>query len=161
MAQHDHRTGARYAVFLLSEHTALCRSHAEQVEIVPRHQVAPDAFVVSRSAQAHRRETVHRHPVEHVVSVAKVHVQGVGERREGGVLPHQVDVEDPLRLRHRQRTEQHRVDQAEDGRVRPDAERQRQDRDGGETRPLDQHSDRVAQVSGDRFNPGQSALVAI
>ena len=46
----------------------------------------------------------------------------------------------------RQRAEQHGVDQAEDRRVRADAERERQNRDRAEARALPEHPDGVFEV---------------
>ena len=53
---------------------------------------------------------------------------------------------EPLRMRIRQRLEQHAVDDAEDGGVGADAERERQDRDRGVARALGQGAEGVAHV---------------
>jgi hypothetical protein len=51
-----------------------------------------------------------------------------------------------IRLRIRQRLQQHAVDDAEDGGVGADADRQGQDGDSGEHRQLDQPPQDVAQT---------------
>ena len=51
-----------------------------------------------------------------------------------------------LRIGDRQRPQQHRVDQAEDRRVRADAQRQRQDGDEAESGALDEHPEGVFEV---------------
>ena len=49
-------------------------------------------------------------------------------------------------MRERQRPEQHRVDDAEDGGVHADAEREREDDDGSEAGPAAQHAQRVSNI---------------
>ena len=56
------------------------------------------------------------------------------------------DLYEPVRVSVRKRFKQHAVDDAEDGRVRADAERQRQTAIYGEAGLLHQHSRAVAQV---------------
>ena len=51
-----------------------------------------------------------------------------------------------FRLWIRQRLDQHRIDDAKDGRVRANAERQGQQRDDRNHSPFEQHPHRVAQV---------------
>ena len=60
----------------------------------------------------------------------------------------------------RQRLEQNRVDDAEDGGARADAERQRQRRDDGEGCVLPQHAPRVTQVVRDGLDERHTACVA-
>ena len=57
-----------------------------------------------------------------------------------------------MRVVVRQRLEQDRVDDAEDGRVRANAERERNDRDGGEARALEEHSDAETNILKQRFH---------
>ena len=59
--------------------------------------------------------------------------------------------------RARHRIEQHRVDPAEDRRVRADAEREHQHGDGGETGVRRQRSERVAQILNDGLHEGISS----
>ena len=61
----------------------------------------------------------------------------------------------------RQRLEQQRMDDAEDGRVGADAERQRQDGHGGEARCAAQRSHRVVHVPPGIIQPPQRAFVAV
>src|SRR5262245_63953365 len=59
--------------------------------------------------------------------------------------------EQPLRLVVRHGIEQHCIDDAEDRRVRPNTERQRDDGNQREDRMLEQHSQRVAYILPQRF----------
>ena len=86
--------------------------------------------------------------LEHTLVVA------VGEVRRGALIHHlQVDAlaaviqaDQPLGLGEGQRLQQHAVDDAEDGGGGADAERQRQDRDDGESGLRDEPAARVADV---------------
>jgi hypothetical protein len=59
---------------------------------------------------------------------------------------------EPLRLRVRQRPEQQRVDDREDGGVDADADGEGDERDEGESGRLSQHADAVAEVAGQRLD---------
>src|SRR5439155_13712516 len=52
----------------------------------------------------------------------------------------------PISVRERQRAHQHAINAAEDRRVRPDAQRQRQHGDGGEAGVLEQRANGVAKI---------------
>ena len=65
----------------------------------------------------------------------------------------------PLRLRERQRLEQQGVDDAEDGGIGADAERQGDDGDRGESWARLQHADGVPDILHDgRENPGEPSM---
>ena len=59
-----------------------------------------------------------------------------------------------------QRPQQHRIDDRKDGGRGADAERERHDGRGGETRPLSHLPDGVARVAAERVPPGQAARIA-
>ena len=61
----------------------------------------------------------------------------------------------------RQRPQQHGVDDAEDGGIGADAERERQHRDGGEAGRAAQTSDRVPHVVSDVLQPPERSRVAM
>ena len=69
-------------------------------------------------------------------------------------------VDEPVAVAVGQRLEQHAADDAEDRRVGADAERQREDDDGGEAGAVSQRAQRVPEIGRDALEPGQSALVA-
>ena len=103
------------------------------------------------------------HRFERVVLVAPV-----GEIGIGGVVQATtaapVDREDhdqPIGILERQRPEERRIDQAEDGAVRADAERERQDRRGGEAGVLAEHAHRRNQILAECVECRDSVLIAI
>src|SRR5580658_7591402 len=88
------------------------------------------------------RHTVGKYPGKHVLAVAKLLPDRVGEIL---VLAHR-HLEQLLGMADRQRLEKQRIDQAEDGRVSPDSQRQREDRHGGESGSGAQGAHRIANV---------------
>src|SRR5206468_1691146 len=64
------------------------------------------------------------------------------------------------RILHRQRAQQETVDEGEDGGVRTDAERERQDRDGGDDGCRAQGSDGEATVVNEAVHQQKRALIA-
>ena len=66
-----------------------------------------------------------RHRLEGAILVAEVVEVRIGEAGVGAAVVHLPDRHEPVRFRVRQRPQQHAVDDAEDGRRRADAERQR------------------------------------
>ena len=69
--------------------------------------------------------------------------------------------DEPLLLGVGQRLQQHAVEHREDGSIRPDSERQRQRRHGGESRILPQHPSAETHVTRGVLQPSHAALVAI
>ena len=66
-----------------------------------------------------------------------------------------------LRIFSRQRPQHHRIDNAEDGGIGADAERQCKNRNGGKARRFCQHTQRIAQILYRLFDPKQGSLVAM
>ncbi len=64
------------------------------------------------------------------------------------------------RIADRQRLQQDRVEQREDGRVRADAERERQHRDGRERRMPRERAQRVADIARERIHPANQPRLA-
>jgi hypothetical protein len=81
-----------------------------------------------------------------------------GEHVAGGAVLAEDD--QPARVGHRQRAQEHGVGEREDGGVGADAERERHHRDGGEQRIAAQAAHGVAQVASEVVEPRQAALVA-
>jgi len=65
------------------------------------------------------------------------------------------DFDELLGMRHRQRAQAYRVEQLEDRRVRPDAEREREDGDDGKSWIEPQQSQAVSQVLPDRLEEAE------
>ena len=77
-----------------------------------------------------------RHQVERAAALLPVEKIRAGHRRVAELRHARVELHEPVGLRVRQRPQQHRVDDAEHRGIGADAERQRDDRDGGESRRL-------------------------
>jgi hypothetical protein len=71
------------------------------------------------------------------------------------------DVDDAFGVRKRKRTEENAVHQAKDRGVRADAERERNDGDGGEAFVLQQHAESVADVVQEGCHPQFTWVSAI
>jgi hypothetical protein len=82
-----------------------------------------------RQVKAPARHTVGKYPGKHVLAVAKLLPNRVGKIRVLG----RGHLEQLLGMADRQRLEKQRIDQAEDGGVSPDSQRQREDRHCGES----------------------------
>src|SRR6185369_16526419 len=80
-----------------------------------------------------------------------------GPERLAGVP---LEQHEAVRLLDRQPSEQHRVDDAEQRRVGADAERERDDGDGGEARRLAHHAQAVAHVLRELLDEADAARVA-
>ncbi len=81
-------------------------------------------------------------------------------RREPSSWIGPLHADQAIRIGIRQRTEEDRVDEAEDGGVGADTERQREDRGERETGIAPQHAQRVADIPDERFDDGNPSLVA-
>jgi hypothetical protein len=133
VAQQDHLLGPLLAV-LGAEAAAELGLGAQQVEQVRRHGVTHELLRLALADQVHRLAADGGHAVEGAPLL-----QEVGELggRDGSVLEPRLlvavpDHHDALGVAVRQRLQEHRFDDAEDGRVGADAHRQRDQRDGGE-----------------------------
>ncbi len=69
----------------------------------------------------------------------------------GGVGTGRAELHQPLRIFHRQRPQHHGVENAEYGRIRADAQRQRKNRRGGEAWIGSQRTEGVADILRQRF----------
>jgi hypothetical protein len=99
--------------------------------LAPGRQIEPSA-----------RHAVGKYPGKYILAIAKLLPDRVGEVL---VLGHG-DLEQSLRMADRQGLEKQRIDQAEDGGVRADSQRQRKDRDGGECGAAAQSAYRIANI---------------
>ena len=112
---------------------------------------------LARSGERRPSWRSHGHVGEDVVLGLPVVIVG---GRDAEVLASREDVlgrgvrddDDPLRLGEGKRLEQDRVDDAENGRVRPDAQGEHADRDGGEPGALAERAERVPEVLTEIFH---------
>src|ERR1700735_2042855 len=81
-----------------------------------------------------------------MIAIAEFFEAGVGWGSTASAGPDVFHEEEPLRILDRQHAQQHCIDQAEDGRVRADTQRQRQYGNGGEARRVAQYASGIAQV---------------
>ena len=97
--------------------------------------------------------------LERSVLVAPVDIVRPGHRHAGEQLGLLVQKDEAVGVAVRQRAQEDGVDRAEDRRVRPDAERQREDSHQGEAGVLDEHPQGEAQILEKRVHlasPGPS-----
>ena len=128
------------------------RLDAKHVEEFPAHFFSADAL---RSLFVHECEgaiAINRHAGKAAVLFAEIEEIRIAERVESGRRRGRVQINaahghEFLGRREWQRLQEHRVDHAEDGGVRTDAEREREHRDKGEAGMLDQLAYSVANVS--------------
>ncbi len=133
-AEH-HDMAAPRRVLFREEHAAEKRLGANGLEEPVAHGAGDDGFRAAAAGQRERTESIQRHAIEEArVALPVVEIRGghrearhPGKRR---LRRHVKDAHQPIRLVERQRSQQHRVDDAEDGGVGADAERQ--DRDDGD-----------------------------
>ncbi|HWT44914.1 MAG TPA: hypothetical protein VN085_03070 [Vicinamibacterales bacterium] len=121
-------------------------AHAEHVEERRRDAGAGNLLGIAAPREGEREVTDRGHPGKARRLRAEVHHPRGGERRRlavGFPVPQEHDV---ARIGERQRTEQHGVDDAEDGRVGADADRQRQQRHDREARRPPQPAHRIVDV---------------
>ena len=132
IADHHQRRRARF-IFIFAESAADLRRQPDHVEKVRGHKsdryslrfAASNAAEIAR-LQAGEREVLERGAVAPPIDVIR---QG-----DGGVcsVDDLIKINKALRLRIRERTQEHRVDHAEDRGVRADAEREREHGDKSE-----------------------------
>ncbi len=156
---HDGDTVRAIGRLLRPVEAAELRPHAEHAREVAQRRRDADAL---RLAVARQRAVADPEPgdrLERVFARGQVQHLRYRERRvieveRRDVLPHDVQ---PVQPFHRQRPEQHRVDQAEDRRVGADAERQRDDGEDREARRRAQRAPGVSQILQQAFHRFRSS----
>ncbi|HEY7284130.1 MAG TPA: hypothetical protein VH497_01715 [Vicinamibacterales bacterium] len=132
------------------------RLDADDREVVAGHEQPVDAFSLAARGEvgperdvrgeAGKRRLGFFEVAEHRITEHPVAVALLAARIRPGLRPRRPDVHEPVRFRHRQRTEQDLIEEREDGRVRADAERQRHDGHRRHERRLEQGPDRELDV---------------
>src|SRR6266536_6314207 len=126
---------SRRPIFLGEKSAAENRLDAEYIEVVSGNEKAPSALVVAIVAQAGNDNTVNEQPGKDVVSIAVIFVIQIRLKGEiSAVVQRSVNLDQPRRFLYRQWPEQDGVDKAKDRGFRPDAKRERNDRENGESR---------------------------
>ena len=122
-------------IFLGEKSAAENRFDAQNIEVVSGNEIAPNALIVAVVAQAGNDHSVHEQPGKDIVSIAVIFVIQVRLKGEiSAVVQRAVNLNQPRRFLYRQWPEQDGVNKAKDRSVRPDAERERNDRENGESR---------------------------
>ena len=160
-----YRDGAiarRAHVVLRFEHAPHRRAHAERREEVRRHVLRVRAFgveAVARHLESNRRQA--DDVGEHVVLIAKplVHARREAVHPRLARIPAQ-QLHEPAWFPDGKIPKHQRVDDAEDGGVRADAEREREDGDRGEPGAAAQHPKAVADVLPERLERASGPDVA-
>jgi hypothetical protein len=131
-------------VVRLAERASEDRLHAEPLEETP---ARPDAVYVFGLRCLREVQPAIR-PRERIVEEIAVRAHLLPDRVGPCVAPLVSDTEygETLRLFHRQRADQQAVENRENRRVRADAKREREDRDGGDDRRGAQRAKRIADV---------------
>jgi hypothetical protein len=142
----DRRLPGGGRVFGGGEVTPDRRLHAERPEEVPGHAHPADPFRFAVGQQRRTPGADERHVFERMAAVAPVEERQVTDVAGRAGRPPLADRDEAIGIRVRQRTEQHRVEDAEDRRVRADAERQGHERDRCEAGRAPQQPRRVANV---------------
>src|SRR5262249_40412539 len=147
VAQHND-SPISFQPFFRDERSTQRRFHSEHVQVVGRHHPALQSLWLTSARQVHRYSIGDRSGNLREALALLAIVQKV--RRRDALLfvvtcpspkPQQ-----PLRLGERQRLQQHGVDDAEDRRIRADAQAERENRDRREALVFEQHSQAEAQV---------------
>jgi hypothetical protein len=136
LAQH-HDLLAPQAIVAGAEHGAEHRRNAVNIEEIAAHDAADQAFRILTFADVEAAAVLDGNAGERRGAL----VPGVETARRGRpwtAAPQLGQEDEPLRFRHWQWPQHHRMDNAEDRRRRPDAERERQHRDDGESKVLAQ-----------------------
>ena len=152
MVEHDDRMPAARDVVARQQGASDHRLDAQQREVAAgdrlrrRQADAAALAAVDRQRQEVRGRDVAEHRGGAVTDILEI---GVGQRAELERRLVQVEVDHLFRPLDRGIPKDHRVDEAEDGRVGPDAERQREDGDRRERRAPGQGPEAVADVASD------------
>src|SRR6201998_976712 len=150
VGEHDIRR-AVWAVLIGSvEETAKVRLNAQCVEVVSAGFVFPDIGWIFARVQPSLRDGPSSHIVEAAIALAKIEIVRIGV---GPDVAPMLDYEKALCLRHIQRTQDERIQYAEDDCVGADGQRQCQNGSDGEAGRLAQLAQCKSHIGPDRFQP--------
>ena len=150
VVEHGDGMAVRDAVVIGSDQAANGGFDTQDFEIVAGHQFALQALALPAHSHAQRQGVAANHTAEDLVAIAEVLIQRVGNRGIAGVAavegPFPLELDELLGMCDRQPAQKHLVEQRENGRVRADAQSQREDGDGGKNRGLNKCSEGKAYV---------------
>ena len=119
----------------------------QHVEVAPRHEIAVNKFWMAVNRHTHGAPIPREDAREGMAAVAELFESRVGKVIFGAACGRDsVDEHQVLRVLDGEQSKEEGVHKAEDGGVRPDAERERQHRHGCEAGILGQHPQAVAQI---------------
>ncbi len=160
VTQDDDRGGAALLVVRL-ERAAQCRLDPEDLEIVGRYQHAVQPRGLPAAGQRHAQSSRGRQRLERSAEplpVQEIERADAVARRRRRRFEH---TDDAFGLGIRERLQQHGIDQAEHGSVGANANRHHPDRDGGKAAIPQQQLQPVADVTQERVDPADGALIAM
>ena len=160
VTQDDDRGGAALLVVRL-ERAAQCRLDPEDVEIVGRYQHAVQPRGLPAADQRHAQSSRGRQRLERSAEplpVQEIERADAVARRRRRRFEH---TDDAFGLGIRERPQQHGIHQAEHGSVGANANRHHPDRDGGKAAIPQQQLQPVADVTQERVDPADGALIAM
>ncbi len=145
VAQH-HRTDSALAVFFRQKPAAQEWGYAESGEDARRHVLTRHLLGFAASGEVEVIAAVDAHIGEGTASAAPIEVIRIGDRGLAELRCGLEDIQQLVGIGIRKRPQQYAVYHAENGCIRPDAERQGQHRNGGEAGTLPQRPESVAKV---------------
>ena len=140
--------------------------HFQQFEVIPGHYFAKDSPGFSATRHSHRCECIAGHSGKSRILLRVIQKVWIRDRRcsnESGIGS--VDPHESVRMPDRQRTQNQRVDDAEDRSIGPDAESNCEKRNNGKCRIFHEHSQSEFQVGDHRFSfmiqPSRSCTIRL
>ena len=147
ITDHNDRMASRSNVVVRPDVSSARSGNPQKLEVIPGHELTLHLVDVSAHAYARARVLVGHQPYESSTSIPKIDVVRVGERAEPPpAIGELVDAHQLVRLVCRKRPHEEAVDEAEDRRVRPDPERQRQNHSQAEARFPQKDPDRIPNI---------------
>ena len=155
IAQHCNGVGFGRDIVGLLEHPAQRRPHAEQLKIVPRYQLSDSTLGLAVPVGCDLVKQSCKHSAEDRIAVAQVAIHGIREiqpaliaRSQRSLVPaSKMQHLQLLRRLHRQRPQQHLIEQSEDSCIGPDPKGQRKNRHQRKARALQKCTNGISQHS--------------
>ena len=148
IADDRHRIPARDGVFVGAKAAAEQWPDTQSAEEIPAHAGVEAVLrkLVRVGGDSAEKEVITGQSLERFRAIAQVDVIGIGQAPQSRAGRGRIDLDNPARIRNRQRTEQYRIDIAEHRGVGPDAQGERNDGYEREAGRLRQGPDGKAEV---------------
>lgn len=152
--------GARRRVVCGRQHAAGCSSDAKDFEADSGHMLRENLFLLSRRVMENRAPPAGLLDAKQrdvrPGRLAEPSEKGIAEGLAAGIQLGRIgQMDQPIRVAHRQPTEDQRVDERERGCARADGQRQRRDRRSGDDGVPAEDTQAEAEVFEDRLEPGE------